>query len=62
MVYSGFDVVVIVGFCAVVDAGVVRLDAASVDDAAAIVAGRFDVVVVDDGGVEWAGVVLLSTK
>lgn len=62
VVITGFDVVVIVGFFSVVDAGVVRLDAGSVEDACVVDAGRFDGFVVAYDEVECAGVVLLSTK
>lgn len=62
VVITGFAVVVIVGFFAVVDAGVVRLATGRVDDTGVDDAGRFDVVVAADEDVECAGVVLLSTK
>lgn len=54
----------VVGFFAVVDDGVVRLGAGTVDDAGVVDAGRFVVlaIVVDDEDVECSGVVLLSTK
>lgn len=63
----GGRVVIITGFgvvdsVAVVDIGVVRLTAGSVDDADVIDAGRFDELGVADVEVECAGVVLLSTK
>lgn len=62
VVITGLDVVVIVGFFTVVDAGVVRLDAGSVEDTCVVDAGRFDGLVVEDDEVECTGVVLLSIK
>lgn len=60
VVIVGFGVVGL--FAVVVDDGVVRLDAGSVDDAGVVDAGFLDALVVDEGGIDWSGVVLLSAK
>lgn len=59
VVITGF--VVVCSFT-VVDDGVVRLIAGSVDDVDVIDAGRFDELGVEDAEVECAAVVPLSTK